>query len=67
MITKARSWSIVMSLVKHVVRDERPTVSASLAVAVVDTGAAFNPFLLGRHFFKLAMPCLAPPPTRLFC
>lgn len=67
MITKARSWSIVMSLVKQVVRDERSTGSVPSVVAVVDTGDDFKPFLLGRHFFKLAMPCLAPPLTRLCC
>lgn len=56
---------MVMSLVKQVARDgERSEPSV---VAVVDSEDDLKPFLLGRHFFKLAMPCLAPPLTRLCC
>lgn len=62
---------MVMSPLRQVVRDGR-AVELLFSVAVVvaaGTPDVFNPFLLGRHFLRLAIPCLvaAPPPTRLCC
>lgn len=72
LITKARSCNMVMSPLRQVVRDGRATgldLSVSVVVGGVGTPDAFNPFLVGRHFLRLAIPCLvaAPPPTRLCC
>ena len=67
---------MVMSPFRQVVRDGRWLARAELSaveldvvVVVAGTPDAFNPFLLGRHFLRLAIPCLvaAPPPTRLCC
>ena len=64
---------MVMSPFWQVVRDGRwlAVVLPSVVELVVVAGTpdAFNPFLLGRHFLRLAIPCLvaAPPPTRLCC